>query len=85
MPEDFLARGLKALELLIVDGGKGLEVVLASLRSDDPVRLCTCTGSATSWPTRSVGAGQTLDRAPVKQPIDLAVQSSNHCDRELRR
>ena len=41
MLDDLLARGLKAPELLIVDGGKGLEAALASLWSDTPVRRCT--------------------------------------------
>ncbi len=39
--EDLLARGLKAPELLIVDGGKGLEAALASLWSNIPVQRCT--------------------------------------------
>ena len=39
--DDLLARGLKAPELLIVDGGKGLEAALASLWSDIPVQRCT--------------------------------------------
>ncbi len=39
--KDFLARGLKAPELLIVDGGKGLEAALAGLWSDIPVQRCT--------------------------------------------
>ena len=39
--EDLLARGLKAPELLIVDGGKGLEAALAGLWSDIPVQRCT--------------------------------------------
>ncbi len=39
--EDLLARGLKAPELVIVDGGKGLEAALASLWSDIPVQRCT--------------------------------------------
>lgn len=41
MLEDLLARGLKAPELLIVDGGKGLEAALASLWSDIAVQRCT--------------------------------------------
>ncbi len=41
MLEDLLARGLKAPELLIVDGGKGLEAALASLWNDIPVQRCT--------------------------------------------
>ena len=36
-----LARGLAAPELVIVDGGKGLEAALASLWSDIPVQRCT--------------------------------------------
>ncbi len=32
VPEDLLARGLKVPELLIVDGGKGLEAALAGFR-----------------------------------------------------
>ena len=39
--EDLLGRGLKAPELLIVDGGKGLEAALASLWNDIPVQRCT--------------------------------------------
>ena len=39
--EDLLGRGLKAPELLIVDGGKGLEAALASLWSDILVQRCT--------------------------------------------
>ena len=39
--DDLLARGLAAPELLIVDGGKGLEAALASLWSDIPVQRCT--------------------------------------------
>ncbi len=39
--DDLLARGLKAPELLIVDGGRGLEAALASLWSDIPVQRCT--------------------------------------------
>ncbi len=39
--EDLLARGLKAPEHVIVDGGKGLEAAVASLWSDIPVQRCT--------------------------------------------
>jgi len=39
--EDLLARGLKAPELVIVGGGKGLEAALAGLWSDIPVQRCT--------------------------------------------
>ncbi len=39
--DDLLARGLAAPELLIVDGGKGLEAALSSLWSDIPVQRCT--------------------------------------------
>ncbi len=39
--DDLLARGLVAPELLIVDGGKGLEAAVASLWSDIPVQRCT--------------------------------------------
>ncbi len=39
--DDRLARGLKAPELVIIDGGKGLEAALADLWSDVPVRRCT--------------------------------------------
>ncbi len=39
--DDLLARGLSAPELVIVDGGKGLEAALASLWSDIPVQRCT--------------------------------------------
>ena len=41
MLDDLLARGLKAPELLIVDGGKGLEAALASLWSDIAVQRCS--------------------------------------------
>lgn len=39
--DDLLARGLGTPELVIVDGGKGLEAALASLWSDIPVQRCT--------------------------------------------
>jgi transposase-like protein len=39
--DDLLARGLIPPELVIVDGGKGLEAALASLWSDIPVQRCT--------------------------------------------
>jgi transposase-like protein len=39
--DDLLARGLAKPELVIVDGGKGLEAALASLWQDIPVQRCT--------------------------------------------
>jgi putative transposase len=39
--DDLLARGLARPELVIVDGGKGLEAALASLWQDIPVQRCT--------------------------------------------
>ena len=39
--DDLLARGLAKPELVIVDGGKGLEAALASLWADVPVQRCT--------------------------------------------
>src|SRR5918999_618172 len=39
--DDLLARGLAKPELVIVDGGKGLEAALASLWEDLPVQRCT--------------------------------------------
>jgi putative transposase len=39
--DDLLARGLPKPELVIVDGGKGLEAALASLWADVPVQRCT--------------------------------------------
>jgi transposase-like protein len=39
--DDLLARGLAKPELVIVDGGKGLEAALASLWEDVPVQRCT--------------------------------------------
>ena len=39
--DDLLARGLAKPELVIVDGGKGLEAALASLWEDIPVQRCT--------------------------------------------
>jgi putative transposase len=39
--DDLLARGLRTPELVIVDGGKGLEAALASLWSDVAVQRCT--------------------------------------------
>ena len=50
--EDLQARGLAKPELVIVDGGKGLEAALASLWDDVPVQRCTVHRSATSWLTR---------------------------------
>lgn len=39
--DDLCARGLRAPELLIIDGGKGLEAALASLWPTVPVQRCT--------------------------------------------
>jgi transposase-like protein len=39
--DDLLARGLAKPELVIVDGGRGLEAALASLWDDVPVQRCT--------------------------------------------
>jgi putative transposase len=39
--DDLTSRGLARPELVIVDGGKGLEAVLASLWDDVPVQRCT--------------------------------------------
>jgi transposase-like protein len=39
--DDLLARGMAKPELVIVDGGKGLEAALASLWDDVPVQRCT--------------------------------------------
>jgi transposase-like protein len=39
--DDLLARGMAKPELIIVDGGKGLEAALASLWDDVPVQRCT--------------------------------------------
>jgi putative transposase len=39
--DDLLARGLAKPELVIVDGGKGLEAALASLWTDVPMQRCT--------------------------------------------
>lgn len=39
--DDLSARGLRAPELLIIDGGKGLEAALASLWPTVPVQRCT--------------------------------------------
>jgi putative transposase len=39
--DDLLARGLAKPQLVIVDGGKGLEAALASLWEDIPVQRCT--------------------------------------------
>jgi transposase-like protein len=39
--EDLMARGMARPELVVVDGGKGLEAALASLWNDVPVQRCT--------------------------------------------
>jgi putative transposase len=39
--DDLIARGLRAPQLLIVDGGKGLEAALAALWPKVPVQRCT--------------------------------------------
>jgi len=39
--EDLMARGMARPELVIIDGGKGLEAALASLWNDVPVQRCT--------------------------------------------
>ena len=39
--DDLVARGLARPELVVVDGGKGLEAALASLWDDVPAQRCT--------------------------------------------
>jgi putative transposase len=39
--DDLMARGMARPELVVVDGGKGLEAALASLWDDMPVQRCT--------------------------------------------
>jgi putative transposase len=39
--EDLMARGMASPELVVVDGGKGLEAALTSLWDDVPVQRCT--------------------------------------------
>ena len=39
--DDLISRGMAKPELVIVDGGKGLEAALASLWGDLPVQRCT--------------------------------------------
>ena len=39
--DDLMARGMARPELVVVDGGKGLEAALASLWDDVPVQRCT--------------------------------------------
>ena len=39
--EDLMARGMARPDLVVVDGGKGLEAALASLWDDVPVQRCT--------------------------------------------
>ena len=41
MLDDLTSRGLPKPELVIVDGGKGLEAALASPWDDVPVQRCT--------------------------------------------
>jgi putative transposase len=41
MLEDLMARGMARPDLVVVDGGKGLEAALASLWDDVPVQRCT--------------------------------------------
>jgi putative transposase len=58
--DDLTSRVLARPDLVIVDGGKGLEAALASLRDDVPVPRCTVhkernllvIRNATCWPTR---------------------------------
>ena len=39
--DDLTARGMAKPELVVVDGGKGLEATVASLWTDVPVQRCT--------------------------------------------
>ena len=47
--DDLAKRGLKTPDLVIVDGGSGLDGALAALWSDIPVQRCRCISIATSW------------------------------------
>jgi putative transposase len=50
--DDLISRGMAKPELVVVDGGKGLEAALASLWDDVPAQRCTVQRSATCSPTR---------------------------------
>ncbi len=54
--DDLVLRGLKAPELVIVDGAPGLEKALAALWSDVAVQRCTVhKHTAICWPMRQSG------------------------------
>ena len=50
--DDLTARGMAKPELVVVDGGKGLEAAVASLWTAVPSNAARFTRSATSWHTR---------------------------------
>ena len=57
MLDDLTSRGLGRPELVIVDGGKGLEAALASLWDDVPVQRCTvCKGAQPARPRAAAPA-----------------------------
>ena len=79
--EDLLARGLKAPELLIVDGGierlhgefkRRVKTQCALPNAETAAMLFWALMASGQITMRRVGGWQTLDQAPVKQPIDLA-------------
>ena len=52
---NLVARSLKTPELVIVDGGSGLDKALAALWPDVPVRAARCTSTVISWLMRRTG------------------------------
>ena len=53
--DDLVRRGLRAPELVIVDGEPGLEKALATLWWNVPVGAARCTSAAICWPMRRSG------------------------------
>jgi hypothetical protein len=69
--DDLIARGLRRPELLIVDGGQGLEKAIAAVWDGMPVQRCTV-GSLKKWSVPLVYAAM--------RPVALASSPARGCD-----
>ena len=86
--DDLATRGMARPELVVVDGGKGLEAALASLWDDVPVQRCTVhtirTQSTVRLVGRSVSAGWWAAQRDDVADLQAAFMDDDVLDDELQ-
>jgi hypothetical protein len=85
--DDLVARGLKALQFLIVDGAAGLERALAALWPDVPTQRCTVHTIRTQFPDelpRSIATGLWRLQRDDMADLQAAVANDDALDHQLQ-